>query len=86
MHLTSDASTKGVSTRCGQSACWHATEPALLNFLGAQSLAGANFTNAVVDRVAFDKSDMSNTNWSNAVITVRLGTSAECSSLMNLGC
>lgn len=31
--------------------------------------AGSDFTNAVVDRVAFDKADLSNTNFTNAVIT-----------------
>lgn len=31
--------------------------------------AGADFTNAVVDRVAFDGSDLSNSTWTNAVIT-----------------
>jgi uncharacterized protein YjbI with pentapeptide repeats len=40
-------------------------------------LSGANFTNAVVDRVAFDNSDLSNTTFTNAVITGELPLSAK---------
>lgn len=38
----------------------------------ADVFAGADFTNAVVDRVAFDEADLSNTNFANAVITGKL--------------
>lgn len=43
----------------------------LIMCLNLRSLwhAGADFTNAVVDRVAFDSADLSNTNFTNAVIT-----------------
>ena len=43
----------------------------------AHVFAGADFTNAVVDRVAFDEADLSNTNFTNAVITGKSGVSSK---------
>lgn len=47
--------------------------------------AGANFTNAVVDRVAFDKTDLSGANFTNAVITgappAALGVHRRCATV-----